>query len=96
LSDVSDAIARLSERFLARAADDLRDLRLWAAEPPQHADELRRLAHRLAGGAGTFGFQHLSALAGAAEDALLCGAADLSARLGDVTAELERLARNAG
>ena len=92
MSDVSDAIARLSERFLARAADDLRDLKIWAADPTQHTDDLRRLTHRLAGGAGTFGFHHLSVLAGAAEDAILSAAPDLSTRLSEVTAELERLA----
>ena len=96
MSDVSEAIARLSARFLARAADDLRDLQLWAVEPKRHADELRRLTHRLAGGAGTFGFHHLSTVAGRAEDAILCGAPDLPTWLTEVANELERLAREYG
>lgn len=94
MSDVSEAITRLSARFLTRAADDRRDLGLWAADPSRHADELRRLAHRVAGSAGTFGFQRLSALAGAAEDALLCNSPDLPARLSDVMDELDALTRD--
>jgi HPt (histidine-containing phosphotransfer) domain-containing protein len=96
LSEMSEAITRLSERFLARATDDLRDLKLWAADPTRHNDELRRLTHRLAGGAGTFGFRQLSALAGEAEDAILCGAPDLPARLARVMKELRRLTQELG
>jgi len=56
-------------------------VKLWSVDRSQHADELRRLAHKLAGGAVTLGLHHLSALAGQAEDATLCGAPDAPARL---------------
>jgi HPt (histidine-containing phosphotransfer) domain-containing protein len=96
VSDVAAAIERLSERFRARAWDDLGDLKRWALDPALFADELRRLVHRLAGGAGTFGFHHLSTLAGEAEDAVLSAAPDLEARLEAVIHELERLTRDTG
>lgn len=94
MSDVAAAIERLGERFLARAWDDLGDLKRWSADPPQFAPELRHLTHRLAGGAGTFGFHQLSTIAGDAEDAILSATPDVRARLDAVVRELERLTRD--
>ena len=91
MNDVAEAIARLQARFLARAAEDLVALKRWSADPSAPSDELRRLVHRLSGGAGTFGFHQLSRLAGAAEDALIADAADRRLRLAEVISELECL-----
>ena len=92
MTDVSDAVERLSERFRARAASELEDLRRWSADPAAHEDDLRLLVHRLAGAAGTFGFLRLSELAATAEDALVTGAPNRFAAIVEVVEELTRTA----
>ena len=91
MNDVAEALDRLRARFLARAADDLADLRRWALDPPAHAEDLQRVIHRLAGAGGTFGFHRLSEFAKVAEDALVARTSQQKAALADVMGELERV-----
>jgi HPt (histidine-containing phosphotransfer) domain-containing protein len=91
LNDVAEALDRLRSRFLARAADDLDNLRRWTTDPPADAEDLHRLVHRLSGAAGTFGFRRLSDLAATAEDALVTGGPNRTGALADLVEELERL-----
>lgn len=76
---MSDPLAQLRNEFLTRCASDLSELRSMAPEHP----ELRRIAHRLAGAAGSFGYPELGAVAAHVE---------AKARDGSLTAaELRRL-----
>jgi histidine phosphotransfer protein HptB len=58
---------RLAERFRQRAAEDA--VRLRAALAADEGDAVRTIAHRLAGTAGTFGFDGIGTLAAALEEA---------------------------
>ena len=91
MTDVAEALERLRARFRARAAADLTDLRQWSTDPGAHQDDLHALVHRLAGAAGTFGYDRLSHLAARAEDALITDAADRTMAIADVIDELERV-----
>jgi HPt (histidine-containing phosphotransfer) domain-containing protein len=91
LTEIADALERLRERFRARAVVELEHLRQWTAEPEAHGEDFRAVAHRLAGAAGTFGFQRLSELAARAEDALVIDAPDRLARINDLIDGLEAL-----
>lgn len=73
MTEFAEALAGLKGRFLARSAEDLDQLRLWAAGGAAPDPEARRLVHRLAGAAGTFGFAELSRLAKLADDRLAAG-----------------------
>jgi HPt (histidine-containing phosphotransfer) domain-containing protein len=68
---VIDPLAPLRQKFRARSADDLTRLRLLLEE--NDAAELRRLAHGIAGAAGTFGFPALSKAAIVIDDAYVAG-----------------------
>ena len=50
-------MAPLRQRFVARCAEDLAWLSAWTPEAP--LEELEHRVHRLAGGAGVFGFAEL-------------------------------------
>ena len=89
MTDVSEALERLRERFTARAAADLEDLRRWSSDPETHSEALRALVHRLAGAAGTFGFHRLSEVAAKAEDAIVTDAPDRLAAIADLALELQ-------
>jgi HPt (histidine-containing phosphotransfer) domain-containing protein len=91
LTDVRDALERLRQRFRGRAAADLEDLRKWSADPVAHKGELHALIHRLAGAAGTFGFDRLSELAAKAEDELVASGSARAGILNDVIGELVRV-----
>jgi HPt (histidine-containing phosphotransfer) domain-containing protein len=75
VNDVEAAIGTLRTRFLARSRDDLRTLRQWSKGGARGDDAHHRILHRLAGAAGTFGFQEISARAKAVEDELAEGRA---------------------
>lgn len=65
-----DFLAQLAARYRTRAAAALESLEaLRAAGPP--GEEIRALAHRLAGTAGTLGFMPLSEAARVVEEALM-------------------------
>lgn len=55
---MSDALAPLRAKFVARCAEDLAIVRAGPSEP-----ELPRVIHRLAGVSGMFGFDDLGVLA---------------------------------
>lgn len=88
---MNDPLAPLRQRFRARAAEDLKALRRLAAEDLTHP-ELRRLAHNIAGAAGTFGFPSLSTAAARIDDILVEGATPGAAELSELEAELEAAA----
>lgn len=88
----TDPFAPLRQRFLARCADQLVELRAAREAPLPGNDSLIRLAHSLAGAAGTFGFPEISARASALET-LLVEQADggaVGAALDALIAEIER------
>lgn len=65
------AMARIKERFLARSREDLVQFRAFLRDRSVVRSEVARLAHRLAGSAGIFGFKTLSALAKSVDGELL-------------------------
>lgn len=71
---MTDPLAPLRERFRKRAADDLARLRVLAAGDLA-SNELRALAHNIAGAAGTFGYPALSEAAMAVDDRYAAGEA---------------------
>lgn len=95
MTDVGEALERLRERFVARAAADLGDLRRWRSDPVAHQKDLLSLLHRLAGAAGTFGFHRLSEVAAKAEDALVTDAPDRLATIAAVVVELQAVSEQA-
>ena len=94
MSDVEAALAALAARFVTRAAEDLQTLSRWSDAGGNPDDEHRRLLHRLAGAAGTFGFHALSARAAEAEDTVAAGA-NGGAQLRSVLQELAQVAEGA-
>jgi len=89
----NDPFAPLRQRFLARCADQLTELKAVREGGPMPGnDALIRIAHSLAGAAGTFGFAEISARASALETLLIEQADDKAARaaLDVLIAEIER------
>ncbi|WP_281407682.1 Hpt domain-containing protein [Mesorhizobium sp. B2-4-6] len=84
----------MRQRFLIRCADQLAELKAIAlqAAPLPGNDPLIRLAHSLAGAAGTFGFAEISTWASALETLLIEQAEDgaVRAALDALIAEIER------
>ena len=91
MSDVAAAIANLRARFLARSQDDLAALRRWSDAGARPDDDHRRILHRLAGAAGTFGFHELSERAKRAEDALHAGRPPAAEQLRALLDELAKV-----
>jgi HPt (histidine-containing phosphotransfer) domain-containing protein len=69
---MSDALAALRLKFVARCVGDLARLR-DLARGDLGSSELQDLAHSLAGAAGTFGFPHVSEVAGRVDDRFAVG-----------------------
>ena len=71
----NDPFAPLRQRFLTRCADQLAALKAIAERqaslPDDSNDQLIRIAHSLAGAAGTFGFAAISTRASALETLLV-------------------------
>ncbi|WP_224544801.1 Hpt domain-containing protein [Mesorhizobium sp. CA16] len=90
----TDPFAPLRQRFLTRCADQLAELKAIAhqATPLPGNDPLIRLAHSLAGAAGTFGFAEISARASTLETLLIeqADGASMRAALDALIAEIER------
>ncbi|MER9133551.1 Hpt domain-containing protein [Mesorhizobium sp. M0768] len=92
----NDPFALWRQRFLARCDDQLAELKTIAREggplPGGPADSLVRIAHSLAGAAGTFGFAEISARASALETLLIekGNEAAAEAALDALVAEIER------
>ena len=84
---MSDPLAALRARFLARAAEDAAVLG-DSATP----DEERRIrVHRLAGAAGVFGFHELGEQAAALDEAWQAGRSPTPAELADLVRALSAL-----
>jgi HPt (histidine-containing phosphotransfer) domain-containing protein len=91
---IDDPFAPLRQRFLIRCAGQLAELKAIASQggPLPDSDPLIKIAHSLAGAAGTFGFAEISARASALET-LLVEQADggaVRAGLDALIAEIER------
>lgn len=82
----------MRQRFLARCADQLGELKAIARDPLPGNGPLIRLAHSLAGAAGTFGFAEISARASELETLLLeqADGGSVRAALDALIAEIER------
>jgi len=84
----------LRQRFLIRCADQLGQLKAIACEggplPREAGDPLVRIAHSLAGAAGTFGFPGISARASELETLLIEQPHAARAALETLIAEIER------
>ncbi|WP_312891276.1 Hpt domain-containing protein [Mesorhizobium silamurunense] len=89
-----DPFAPLRQRFLARCAGQLAELKVIACKQDflPGNEPLIRVTHSLAGAAGTFGFAKISARASALETLLLEQADDgaVRAALDALIAEIER------
>jgi HPt (histidine-containing phosphotransfer) domain-containing protein len=83
--DANERLNQLKQRFIERSRQDLVAIR--AARDPA---ELRPVVHRLSGAAGTFGYSHLSRLAGEVDDVLVEGGAPSEAEMARLIAEIER------
>ncbi|RAZ92925.1 histidine phosphotransferase [Mesorhizobium hawassense] len=92
----NDPFAPLRQRFLTRCADQLAELKAIAdgqgSSPIRSNDPLIRIAHSLAGAAGTFGYAEISARASALETLLVEQADGGTVRtaLDALIAEIER------
>jgi len=87
---VLEKIKALKEDYIASLREDFETFEALASEiefgleEPRTFDELRELAHRVAGSAGSFGFDALGSTAKSVDQILTKGqtaSADLSARL---------------
>ncbi|RWD60538.1 MAG: histidine phosphotransferase [Mesorhizobium sp.] len=88
----NDPFAPLRQRFLARCADQLGELQAVREALPGSDDTLVRLAHSLAGAAGTFGFAEISVRASELETLLIeqADGGSVRAALDALIAEIER------
>ncbi|PBB96159.1 histidine phosphotransferase [Mesorhizobium sp. WSM3862] len=86
----TDPFAPLRQRFLTRCAGQLAELQ--AAREALPGSNLTKLAHSLAGAAGTFGFAEISVRASALETLLIeqAESGDVRAALDALVAEIER------
>ncbi|PBB31200.1 histidine phosphotransferase [Mesorhizobium sp. WSM3868] len=88
----TDPFAPLRERFLTRCASQLAQLQAAREATPVPGSDVTKLAHSLAGAAGTFGFAEISVRASALETLLIEQAegGDVRAALDALIAEIER------
>jgi HPt (histidine-containing phosphotransfer) domain-containing protein len=87
---VTDPLAPLREKFRLRSVDDL--ARLKTLLEAKDEVELRRLAHGIAGAAGTFGFPALSEAAVVIDDAYMAGRTPSPGAFDRLQRELEAVA----
>ncbi|MBO0662148.1 Hpt domain-containing protein [Jiella sp. CQZ9-1] len=93
-TDLIDAKLRtLTEKFRTSTLGDIERLheivRDTDSEVGPRRDGMRRIAHSLAGRAGTFGFPKITAAAAELEDAIVAGQEDLEGLLQRLTAAVE-------
>ena len=92
----NDPFAPLRQRFLTRCADQLAELKAIArgrdSQPLRSNDPLIRIAHSLAGAAGTFGFADIGTRASTLETLLVeqTDEGAVSTALDALVAEIER------
>ncbi|HEY1837016.1 MAG TPA: Hpt domain-containing protein [Rhizomicrobium sp.] len=89
MTALQSSMEALRLRFIARAGDDLLQLRTQAQKGAMTAEDLRALVHRLAGSAGLFGYPAISVLASAVEDDVI--ETGMSASLPDLMLALENV-----
>ena len=93
---MSDVLAELRARFLQRCVSDLARLRNLSSQGRLASDELKALAHSLAGAAGTFGFPEISACAGRLDDAFADGRQPHRRDIAALEAALDSAIRSSG
>jgi HPt (histidine-containing phosphotransfer) domain-containing protein len=86
---VNDPQEALRPLFIVRCGEDLAGLR--RAKDEGDASELGRLAHSLAGSAGTFGFPEITRLARIVEEGFRVGAALPEPALNELIAALDQM-----
>lgn len=87
-----DRYRDLQRRFVARCLSDLPILEQAAQGlEPVHPETLRLTVHRMAGGAGTFGYHDLSRLAGEVDDHLMESSRPPAERLRALIAMIQAL-----
>ncbi len=91
---MSDALAALRERFVARCVGDLARLRDLSRGDLTSSD-LQDLAHSLAGAAGTFGFPRVSEVAGRVDDRFAVGQAPTPSDIDALIAALQEVVETA-
>jgi HPt (histidine-containing phosphotransfer) domain-containing protein len=94
----TDPLAELTDRFIERTRADASRIRSLAAAMSQPSSpaycEIRQLIHRMAGSAGTFGFDELSERAAKLDAVMNAGSADIDlirSRLTPVLAEIDAM-----
>ena len=86
---MTDPLAVLRTKFIARCAEDLLVVQAGPAAP-----DLPRVIHRIAGVAGMFGFTALGELAGRIDERAHAGQGFSEAELAELAAALDVAARN--
>jgi len=86
---VTDPLESLKALFIARCGEDL--ARLRRAKEEGDISGVGRLAHRLAGSAGSFGFPEISRLALIVDEGCRAGAAAPELALNELMAVLDQL-----
>ena len=86
---MTDRLAALKPLFVARCGEDLAGLR--RAKKEGDTLEIGRLAHRLAGSAGSFGFPEISRLALIVDEGCRADAATLEHALNELIAVLDQI-----
>jgi len=87
---MTDPLEPLRNRFRSRIADDRVELARLTASDPAGAD-MRRLAHNLAGSAGTFGYPALGAAAAEIDDQMADGSPPDAASLDRLRQRLDEV-----
>ena len=91
---MNDPLAPLRARFRLRAVSDLVVLERLSGGDLGSA-ELQRLAHNIAGAAGTFGYPSLSEAAMAIDDRFACGRTPDAAQMARLEEQLRAVAEEA-
>ena len=86
---MTDPLEALKPLFIARCGEDLAGLR--QAQKEGDTSEVKRLAHRLAGSAGSFGFPEISRLALIVDEGCPFGAATPEVALNELIAVLDQM-----
>jgi HPt (histidine-containing phosphotransfer) domain-containing protein len=89
-------MAELKIEFLRRTGEDIKQLERAREDADlRKSRELRTLVHRLAGVTGMFGYESVSELAGALEDALATNVeGEVEEKLGALIAAVEVMLKN--
>lgn len=97
MSEFDERYEALRRRFVARCATELPILEQAAQGlEPVHPETLRLTVHRMAGAAGTFGYEGLGRLAGEVDDLMMEQARPPTAALARLAEAVRALVDNGG